>query len=250
MARLKIWKPIIILTLALLIAGCSKGKREKTKKAVPSQSQPTVSQAPQTQRIRPSPELSGESLSTPPQIVDIHLDPPLPVTGDKIKAVVQVDDAHTGNTTIKYQWLVNGEPVEEKGPILNHPVKRGDKIEVKVVAWSDSLKSNEVIATTVVGNAPPIIELQHQEVEGDRYIATLKVEDPEGDPVTLELRKGPPGMVIDQEKKRLTWNTAGVKPGVPTQYNIEISAKDDQGAETILTFPLKVEAKNVANTKG
>ncbi len=250
MARLKIWKPIIILTLALLIAGCSKGKKEKTKKAVPSQSQPTVSRAKETQRTGPSPEASGEALNTPPQIVDIHLDPPLPVTGDKIKAAVRVDDAHTGNATLEYRWLVNGEPVEEEGPILNHPVKRGDKIEVKVVAWSDSLKSNEVIATTVVGNAPPTIELQHQEVEGDRYIATLRVEDPEGDPVTLELKKGPPGMIVDQEKERLIWNTAELKPGIPAHYDVEVSAKDNQGAEAILTFPLKVEVKNVVNTKG
>ena len=68
------------------------------------------------------------------------------------------------------------------------------------------------------------------------YKARVKAVDPEGGPVTLTLLEGPQGMAMD-EQGNITWKLA---KGVSGSFPVKVSAKDEQGAEEILSYSIRI----------
>jgi hypothetical protein len=175
---------------------------------------------------------SGGSVASP-SIVAVTFDPATPATGDRLRAVVQAGTADLSG--LRFQWKVNGEMVQSSTEdTLSHPFKRGDFIELDAIANDGVMRSNSVF----VGNAPPTVQLKSQQIDGSgTYTAQMETADPDSDPVTLILKNGPQGMEIDQASKAIKWKVPADAKGV---YGIEVSARDPQGDESMLSFQVKI----------
>jgi hypothetical protein len=178
---------------------------------------------------------------TAPRISAMKLEPVRPQTGDRLALKL---DAAGGTQRAEIRWVVNGEEVGLSDAIefpatvpLETNIKAGDKIEVTATPFNlEDEKGPEQVIRTVVRNAPPIMKLENQRIEGTVYKAELKASDLEGKPVTLTLKKGPPGMKVDSEG-RITWK---FEPGTKGKFDVQISGKDEDGAEAILSYTFRI----------
>jgi hypothetical protein len=163
----------------------------------------------------------------------VSFDPVSPATGDSLRAVVQADSQALNG--LRYQWKVDGETVQDgTEDTLSHPLKRDDFVELNVIPPEGAMRSNSVF----VRNAPPKIHLKGQQIDKDgTYTAQLEVKDPQSDPVTLTLKNGPPGMEIDESSSAIRWKVPSDANGA---YGVEVSARNPQGDETLLSFQVRI----------
>lgn len=167
----------------------------------------------------------------------VALEPSTPATGDTLKAVASLSDDAFGEVRWSYRWSVNGAVVQE-GPeeVLEAPFREGDFVEVEATANRDGEEASTT-RTVRIANAPPRLSVASQTMTPDGgYEAVLQASDPEGGPVTLSLKSGPEGMILDAAGRRLTWSAGQEVEG---SYTVEVSARDDGEAETILSFKIQ-----------
>jgi hypothetical protein len=174
-------------------------------------------------------------------VAKLKFQPPNPKTGDRVKAIVEY-----GATTVRAEltWFVNGQQVDTvdldeitKESELEWTIKAGDKIRVSMIPFNEAGDPGKTVSKKIVcGNAGPEIKLVDQRLSGGRYEAQVEAIDPEGGKVILTLKKAPPGMKIDSGGK-IAWDLKGKAKG---SFPIQVSAKDDKGAETILSYSFTI----------
>lgn len=172
-----------------------------------------------------------------PVIDSISIEPASPVTGDELRAVADVTTAVPGEQVkLVYSWKIDSRVVQEgESDTLHEPVKRGNVvgIEARVADGQGGSVSNFVL----VGNAAPAVKVAGQKIDADgNFEALIEGTDPEGDQITYVLRNAPAGMTIDPASGVIHWS-AGQQTGV---FSIEVLAKDEQGAETSLSYQVKI----------
>jgi len=170
---------------------------------------------------------------------EVRLEPEAPVTGDPLTAKVKFSNDLENNVKLNYVWLINGEKVQESGdPTLTQAIKCDDFVELKVSPFGESSPDGIRMCSTFVGNAPPELRLVSQNLdETGLYQAKIEASDPEKDSINLLLTKSPAGMLIDQQAQTVKWTLA---PGQQGTFDVALSAKDGRGAETLLTYRIKV----------
>lgn len=175
---------------------------------------------------------------------EVGLDPASPVTGDSLKATIVPSSSGESGKEFLYRWKVDGLVVQESpSNVLARPIKRGDFVEVEVSAQKPGGTGKFVSRYATVGNAPPEVKLSSQNMGSDgKYEGHLEGKDPEQDSITFGLRNGPQGMTVDPYSGVIRW-AAG--PEVQGVFSVEVSAKDSQGAETALSFQIKVRRETV-----
>jgi len=238
------YKIIILAILIFIPLACShKGKEEKknTKSTRVNESETVKNR---NQENLPQ-NMERSIANHPPQIVDISITPQLPMTGDQLKVNVKTSDPDGDQVTCHYYWFINDQAIDDDSPALNRPIKRGDRVKVKVVATDGSQSSQAVWATAKVGNAPPIARLKDQKISGNEYIAFIDAKDPEGDPLFFELKEGPPNMKIDGTGK-IEWP---IPPGTSGSYEIVASVKDNEGDETQISYRITIRGRNESTEK-
>jgi len=121
-------------------------------------------------------------------------------------------------------------------------IKAGDRVACEVVANDGYVNSVPVRinAPWVVQNTPPRVVAGTAKWEGRRFVMPLKVEDPDGDKVTLKIVEGPPGIKLSNnavvyELKRDTTFSAPV----------ELIAEDGKGGKTDFKFTLEVRKRKI-----
>ena len=182
-----------------------------------------------------------EPSNHPPQLIDLSFSPALPMTGDRIKAVVNVFDPDGDNITLRYSWSINGEPVQEsEDPVLRHTVREGDRIDLTVTASDEESKSQPISGMVFVGNSPPDAQVEQQRLVGDLYVAHIHGSDPEGNKLTFALKEAPPGMKIDKNTGLIKWK---IEKGVQGEFPVEVSVKDAKGAETLVSYTVKISRR-------
>jgi hypothetical protein len=72
---------------------------------------------------------------------------------------------------------------------------------------------------------------------GQLYYYRPVAVDPDGDPVTISLVEGPPGMHLDPETGALIWVP---KPGQEGDHKVTLKATDTYGASALQTFRLRI----------
>ena len=78
-----------------------------------------------------NPSLSTASQPSPSQ--NLAFEPSRPVTGDKLRAVVPVDDQDPRQPKMFYRWRINNQVVQESWEsALDSPLKQGDIVELEV----------------------------------------------------------------------------------------------------------------------
>lgn len=180
------------------------------------------------------------SMFHPSVIERLEFDPSWPVTGDQIRTVVIVAKGQVPyEESFYYRWKINGQVVQDsQRDVLDHPVQRGDWVGVGIRTDSSVHAPDILSHFGHVGNAHPSIQLLHEKVNASgTYEARLEVSDPELDPVTVSLIRGPSGMVVHETEHVISWPVSSGQEG---NFPVEISARDSLGAETVLHLEIRI----------
>ncbi|HOV86589.1 MAG TPA: Ig domain-containing protein [Syntrophobacteraceae bacterium] len=180
-------------------------------------------------------------------IEEVSIEPAFPVTGESLSVVVKAKGLEGSFTDLTYSWRINGQVVQEStSDKLEKPVFRGDYVEVLVSPRVSAGSVKPVTGCVVIANSAPNVQVQSQTMGSDgNYRAQLSALDPEKDPVTFSLKKGPPGMTIEATTGTIHWSPgADVKGSFP----VEVSAVDSQGAEAILSYQIQVRRETMGGT--
>ncbi|MEJ5347413.1 MAG: hypothetical protein WHS46_01815 [Desulfosoma sp.] len=155
------------------------------------------------------------------RLVSLELDPSRPVTGDTLRAVVNVEGANVDEKAVHIRWNVNGKDLETTGIVLEHRLRYGDSVTATAELISFDGRPQVLSTSVLVGNAPPTIGLLQETVNGGEYVAVIQMEDPEQDEVVLKLVEAPEGMVLDEAAKTLRWRPSSDQIGGTFQVVLE-----------------------------
>lgn len=194
----------------------------------------SAKESPQGQKHAKSESTHSESL----QIMRVTLLPRAPRAGDTLTAEVESNDP-SQNAFLTYRWFVNGEENPGwRGNTFAGAFKRGDEVSVAVSLPGTSSRDLAVTDSVRIGNAPPQVEkLESPRFEEGRYTTRIVASDPEGDPLSFSIAKGPEGLSID-ETGRIAWTPGENDLG---RHEVTISVKDDSGGEIVYTYAFSVD---------
>jgi hypothetical protein len=176
-----------------------------------------------------------------PAVSDVRIDPRAPHAGGTVTAVVQGQDLDGDPLNYKYQWYADNVVVPGGQATLSlKDVKRGAWIHVAVTpndgvdngAWMESPRYEVVNALPVVKSGLP------KEVPPSRhFVYRIVAEDPDGDPLTYTLAKGPPGMTLKGDT--IEWEVPDEYIGKPVETVVQIS--DDHGGRTDQNISMTIQ---------
>jgi hypothetical protein len=243
---------ITILFWGFILSGC-KGKEEKQTVSgiLPSEQHEQVAQpaspshtaSPATGSESTSPEVIADNL---PRITSLKISPEIPLTGDKIKALVETYDKEGDYVRLDYYWSINGVQSSESSDTLSYILKRGDRISLTVTPDDGKRKGNPKSLTIIIGDALPSIQPTpgSHTFNGSEYSYQVKAADPDGDTLTYSLKSAPDGMTIDPSKGLIRWN---VPPDFKGKFPYTVSVADGVGgvATQEYFFEIRREKKEV-----
>jgi hypothetical protein len=154
----------------------------------------------------------AETSSSPnrsPVIRSVHLEPTAPVAGDRVNAVVIVEDPDGDAVELGYVWRVSGHQIPAGGSSIElKAVSKNDRIEVAVTASDGRLNSDTAHANTRVPNRRPVLlgvglRPSGEVISGDTLVAMVQARDPDRDPIGFRYRWQVNGKEISNERDRL-----------------------------------------------
>jgi len=176
-----------------------------------------------------------------PTIVQVVLRPLGQVNvGSDVTASPVATDPDGNEIEFHYTWRVNGNSAGEDGPTLPASAfKRGDKIELEVVASDGNGESEPLVSPPIeVANAAPRVVSTPGPIGSDgvfRY--KLDTEDPDGDKMfRYRLVKGPNGMTVGFDDGQMKWEPPTDTPGTA---DVEIEVEDRFGGKAVHRFALQ-----------
>jgi len=167
-------------------------------------------------------------LNSQPVFSKVRLLPEVFHAGDNLFVEATVSDPDEDQTSVSYQWTVNGEPKGDSMKI-DVPLKRGDKVSVKITPSDGENEGSSIILHREITNIPPMIaESKKYTFEGNTYSYTINAVDPDGDTLTYSLTEAPPGMEIDSKTGLITWD---VPKEITGKTPFTVSVADGQGGQ-------------------
>lgn len=122
--------------------GCGSAPEEKAPSGAP------MSAAPATPR--------ADGAGPPPVVERVALEPMEPIPGGRVRAIVKAADPDGGSVRLRYAWRVGGLPAGGDAPeLLLESGRKGQEVEVTVVAAGEGGESAPVRARAELGNRPP-----------------------------------------------------------------------------------------------
>jgi hypothetical protein len=124
-----------------------------------------------------------------PEIRSVRLDPEAPIDGDRVNAMVSVQDQDGDPVELEFVWRISGRVVQRGDASIDlQRVTKRDRIEVEVTASDGKLESEPARAEVSVPNRrPTVIGIAvHPEPEvlpGETVVATAQASDPDSDPL-------------------------------------------------------------------
>jgi Putative Ig domain len=183
----------------------------------------------------------GESPSGPPTIAQAKFTPPNPVSDQPIKLEIKL-----GGTAIRAEvrWSINNEEVETSDydglgkPVeLNRKTTAGDKVSAVIIPYDAmSAAGAKMTKKVVVGNAPPVVKVMDEKVEGSTYSAHVQAKDPQGGPITFTINRAPKGLTIDPQGN-IKWP---ISPKISGSFPVQITASDKRGAKTMVILTINL----------
>jgi hypothetical protein len=178
-----------------------------------------------------------EIKNAPPEIARVKILPEVFKPGDTLNVEVSASDIDGDEVTVSYEWTKNGEPAGNSKR-LEIPLKRGDKIYVKITPFDGELYGPSVILHREIKNMPPkIIEDKKFQFDGKVYTYQIKAADPDGDPLTYSLKTAPAEMTIEPSTGFIHWN---VPPEFKGKAPITVSVTDGHGGEAVQRFTFDI----------
>jgi hypothetical protein len=186
--------------------------------------------------------------NSPPIVTRVSVTPESPEAGERLTAQVEIRDPDGDPLSVSYRWYRNAVLVKETDePFFETAGSAGGMIVLEVEARDLSAAGNPVRSNAiVVRNAPPrIVSMPPTAAQSERYEYKVKAEDRDGDTVTYQLEKGPPGMTIESGTGRLLWAFPADQRGtVP----VRITASDGQGGTAIQEFEIVLTSNKPSGT--
>ncbi|OGW37790.1 MAG: hypothetical protein A2Y97_08735 [Nitrospirae bacterium RBG_13_39_12] len=173
-----------------------------------------------------------------PVITRVRILPEVFKPGDTLSIDASGSDADEDEVTISYEWTKNGEPAGNNRQI-GAPVKRGDKVDIKITPYDGEAYGQPVILHREISNLPPmIIEDKKHNFDGNLYSQQVNANDPDGDQLTYSLKTAPSGMTIGPSTGLIKWN---VPPEFEGKTTFSISVSDGHGGEATQSFNLEIK---------
>ncbi len=179
--------------------------------------------------------------NTAPSIVEIYVEP-LPLQrGKLIKVRVVVADPDGDPVTLTYKWFRNNKeiPGTPSDTLATKEFQKKDVLEV-LVTPSDgkSTREGQGVQMLIENSPPRFTSTPPTEIKDGQYLYQVAVTDPDEDPVTLELKQGPPGMTLDPATKQLSWKLTPENLG---KHHVVLVAKDNDNGATQQEFELDAQ---------
>jgi len=176
--------------------------------------------------------------NTAPRILEIYVEP-LPLQrGKPIKIRVVVADPDGDPVTLAYKWFRNNKEIPgAPGDTLDtKEFQKKDILEVLVTPSDGKSRGEGQGLQMVIENSRPrFTSTPPTEIKDGQYLYQVAVTDPDEDPVTLELKQGPPGMTLDPASKQLSWKLTPENVG---KHHVVLVAKDNDNGATQVEFDL------------
>jgi hypothetical protein len=175
-----------------------------------------------------------------PKVTSVSLTPVDIHRGVDITAVPVAVDPDGDTVSFNAKWSLNGKELPDNTLVLKGDmIKKGDLVSLSVIP-SDNEGAGPVFktATLKIPNAIPyFVTLPPPSFESNLYTYHATAVDPDGDTVSYGLVEPPKGMVVDSKSGAVTWN---VPPGVTGLHEIQIVARDADGAQVIQKYSLNL----------
>ena len=176
--------------------------------------------------------------NTAPSIVEMHLEPVPLHRGETLKVKVVVADPDGDPVTLTYKWFRNNKEIAgaKTDTLDTKEFQKKDILEV-LVTPSDgkSTREGQGLPVTIANSPPRFTSTPPTEIKDGQYLYQVVVTDPDEDPVTLELKQGPPGMTLDPATKQLSWKLTPENLG---KHQVVLVAKDNDNGATQVEFDL------------
>ena len=177
-----------------------------------------------------------EIKNAPPQLSRVKIMPEIFKPGDFLSVEASGSDIDGDPVTITYEWMKNGESAGN-GNRLETSLKRGDKISVRVTPYDGEVYGTSVILQREIQNMPPMItEDKNFNFDGKIYTYQVKATDPDGDPLTYNLKQAPKGMVIDKTGL-ITWKVSEKESG---RFPVTVQVTDGHGGEVLYNLDITI----------
>ncbi|MBI3594189.1 MAG: hypothetical protein HY200_04465 [Nitrospirae bacterium] len=173
-----------------------------------------------------------------PKVVSIAIEPFPPTRRDKLTAKVEGFDADGDPITYSYRWLkedesVVGNDLSIPGSLFN----KKEKVILEVTPSDGVAQGQPMRRAMIISKALPKITSIPASFQGNEYSYQVTAEDPDSDPLTFTLTKGPVGMTIDSKTGLIKWafteKDAGNHP-----IEIKVSDPDGEGDSQSYMLPL------------
>lgn len=176
-------------------------------------------------------------VNAPPEISRIKFMPEVFKPGDILYVDVTGSDADGDEVTILYEWTNNGEPAGNDKKIAA-PLKRGDKISIKITPFDGTVQGQTAVLQREIGNMPPhIIDDRKYTFDGRTYKYQIKASDPDNDPLSYSLKTSPAGMTINQSTGLVQWN---VPPDFTGKASFTVTVTDGQGGQAVQDLAVNI----------
>lgn len=176
----------------------------------------------------------GNSL---PEATSAEVVPATPKAGNSLRAVARGRDADGDPVSFRYRWFVDGKESPGDNTSL-FAVRKGSRdawIHAEVEAHDGIAEGSRLFTPKVqVLNAPPAVEKVDMGRDGNRFTATVRVSDPDGDPVALQAKSIPQGVSLSGNV--LSWEVSAIPPG--TDAPVVLVLSDGYGGDVEYSFRL------------
>lgn len=175
--------------------------------------------------------------NAPPDLHTVKMMPEVLKPGDVLYVDVTAGDIDDDTVTIEYEWTRNGEPAGNAKK-LEVPLKRGDKISVKITPSDGEAYGRSVTLEREIRNIPPMISEDRKfNFDGKVWTYQVRAADADGDPLTYSLKSGPQGMTIGAATGAIKWD-------VPSRFTgkapVTVSVTDGHGGEALQSFSIEI----------
>ncbi|MFH1014597.1 MAG: Ig domain-containing protein [Nitrospirota bacterium] len=174
-----------------------------------------------------------------PELTKIKIMPETFKASDTLYVDVVGSDIDGDEVTILYEWTKNGEPAGKEKHI-GVPIKRGDKISIKITPFDGESYGQAVILRREIRNLPPVImEDKEFSFDGKRFSYQVKAADPDNDTLTYSLKTAPSvkiapsGMTIEKTTGLIQWI---VPQDFTEMTEIAVVVSDGHGGEALQSF--------------
>ena len=172
-----------------------------------------------------------------PGISSVKIMPEVFKSGDTLYVDAKGSDPDGDSVELTYEWSRNGEPAGS-GKQINGPVKRGDKVDIKITPFDGEAYGQPAVLHREILNFPPVI-VEHKTFHLDRLLYTYQITatDPDGDTLAYSLRSAPSGMTVNPSTGLVKWN---VPPNFRGKASFVVSVTDGHGGEATQNLAVEI----------